>query len=210
MEAMSNPETWNPETVLRTGPFRPLKRVEFERLAKAGFFDDERVELLFGLVVPMTPIDQAHVRSAYLVKQVLERQLAGRATVYENSPLAASEISEPQPDVLVTDNAGWTDTTERAFLVVEVSRSSLHRDKGPKARIYGLADVAEYWIVDHVHGVVEVYRDREDGEWRTKTTRRRGDTIAMLAFPDVSIAVSEILPPAELIGEPTTPAKATE
>jgi Uma2 family endonuclease len=69
------------------------------------------------------------------------------------------------------------------------------RDKGPKALLYGLADVDEYWIVNHVDAVVEVYRDRHAGEWRHKSTHQRGETIAMLAFPDVAIAVAEILPP---------------
>jgi Uma2 family endonuclease len=198
MEAMSDPET-----IIRTEPYRPLKRVEYESLARAGHFDDERVELLFGLVVPMTPIDQAHARSAYLVKHLLERQLGGRAIVYEGVPFAASDISEPEPDLLVTENVDeWNEHASRAFLVVEVARSSLRRDKGPKLVLYGLAEVDEYWIVDHVHGVVEVYRDRDDGEWRTKTTHRRGETISPRAFPDVTVAVSEILPPIESIGEP--------
>jgi len=61
--------------------------------------------------------------------------------------------------------------------------------------LYGLAEVDEYWIVNHVDGVVEVYRDRDQGEWRTVSLHRRGETIAMLQFPDVVIAVSEILPP---------------
>jgi Uma2 family endonuclease len=89
----------------------------------------------------------------------------------------------------------WHEHPSRALLVIEVSRSSLRRDKGPKATLYGLAEVAEYWIVDQIHDLVEVYRDRHDGEWGTKATYRRGDTIAMLAFPDVQIIVSEILPP---------------
>lgn len=190
-------EMSTPETLLRMGEtIRPLKRAEYHRLGEAGFFDDERVELLFGMVVPMSPIDQAHVLSSYRVRRVLEAALRDRAFVFEAAPFAASDISEPEPDILVTPEASWDEHPSRALLIVEVARSSLRRDKGPKAMIYGLADVDEYWIVNHVEGVVEVYRDRHDGEWRSKSTHGRGETIAMRAFPDVTVDVSEILPPA--------------
>ena len=191
MEDMSTPET-----ILRSEPYRPLKRVEFERLAAEGFFDDEKVELLFGVVVPMTPIDPSHPESVYRFRRALERQLGERARVRDQSSFAASDISEPQPDLAVVPQADyWRDHPTKAFLVAEVARSSLRRDKVVKTSLYGLADVDEYWIVNHVEEVVEVYRDRHNGEWRQRTTHQRGDIIAMLAFPDVEIAVSEILPP---------------
>ena len=79
--------------------------------------------------------------------------------------------------------------------VVEVARSSLARDRGMKVRLYSSAQVDEYWIVNHVDNVVEVYRDAHEGTWRSKTTYQRGETITMLAFPDVTVAVSEVLPP---------------
>ena len=194
MESMSTPET-----ILRSNEqVRPLKRVEYERLAAEGFFEDEKVELLFGMVVPMTPIDPAHSESTYRVAHVLRRRLGDRARIREQNPLAASDISEPEPDVAVVPEVDyWKEHPSRAFLIIEVARSSLRRDKGLKAVLYGLAEVDEYWIVNHVDEVVEVYRDRQNGEWRQRTTHKRGDTIAMLAFPDVQVAVSEILPPVE-------------
>ncbi|MEO8706411.1 MAG: Uma2 family endonuclease [Kofleriaceae bacterium] len=191
----------SPETIIRTKePIRPLKRVEYDELGRLGYFDDEKVELLFGMVVEMSPIDRAHIVSGYRIRRALERGLGERAMVLEGSPFAASEISEPQPDVLVTAPGAheWKAHADRAFLVVEVSRSSLAKDTGPKAVLYGLAEVDEYWIVDHVNAVVEVYRDRHEGSWRTKSTYLRGATIALAAFPDVTIEVAEILPPAEI------------
>jgi Uma2 family endonuclease len=191
METMSSPET-----ILRTEQVRPLKRVEFERLAREGYFDNERVELLFGLVVPMTAPDPAHSTSSHVIAKLLRRALGERAAVREEKPLAASDISEPLPDVMVIpDGDYWREHPAKAFLVIEVSRSSLRKDKGPKAVLYGLAEVDEYWIINHVEEVVEVYRDRHAGEWRSRTTHARGETIAMAAFPDVTVAISDILPP---------------
>lgn len=186
-----------PETIIRSGePFRPLTRAEYHKLGELGFFEDEKVELLFGLVLPMSPIDQALVASAYRVRRALEAKIGARAYVFENAPFAASDISEPQPDILVTPEERWHEHATKALLVVEVARSSIRRDKGPKSLVYGLSDVDEYWIVNHVDEAVEVYRDRHAGEWRTKRTFSRGQHIAMLAFPDVTLAVDDILPPA--------------
>jgi len=89
----------------------------------------------------------------------------------------------------------WHAHPTRASLVVEVARSSARYDRITKARLYGLSEVDEYWVVDHNTGTVVVHRDRRDGAWATILTFRRGQRIAMLAFPDVEIDVAEILPP---------------
>jgi Uma2 family endonuclease len=187
-----------PELISRAdAPAGPLKRVEYERLAAAGCFEGQKVELLFGVVVPMTPIDPPHSESTEVLRETLRRKLGDRARVRGQNPFAASDISEPEPDVSVVPNRDyWTEHPAKAFLVVEVARSSLLRDRGQKLALYATADVDEYWIVNHVDGVIEVYRDRHAGAWRSRTMHYRGDTIAMLAFPDVEVAVSEVLPPA--------------
>jgi Uma2 family endonuclease len=170
--------------------------VEYDFLAAQGYFEDERVELLYGLVVPMAPIDPAHVESVARVHGRLLRALDDRARVYCQAPFAASEYSEPEPDVFVVppDRNGWTEHHSKAFLVIEVSRSSLRRDRAKRA-IYQRADVQEYWIVNQVDGCVEVYRDSRDGAWQSLTKHFRGETVSPLAFPDVQIPVAEILPP---------------
>jgi Uma2 family endonuclease len=188
-------EMMNPLDIEAEG-HRPLKRVEYERLAAEGFFEDERVELLFGMVVEMPPIDPAHQESSYSIRRCVELAVGGRAVVREANPFAASDISEPEPDVMVVPaRRYWDEHPSHAHLVVEVSRSSLRRDRGVKVRVYGLAQVDEYWIVNLIDGTVEVYRDPHDGEWRSKSTHQRGETITTLAFPDVAIAVSDVLPP---------------
>lgn len=64
-----------------------------------------------------------------------------------------------------------------------------------KALLYGFCELEEYWIVDVEGGAVEVYRDPHEGTWQSKSTHHRGDVISMRAFPDVQVAVSEIVPP---------------
>lgn len=186
-------------------PIRPLKRVEYDRLVAEGFFEDEKVELIYGMVVAMSPIDPAHSESVYRLDRILNKALEGRATIQSQRPLAATEDSEPEPDVLVLPLRDyWKEHPSTAHLIIEVARSSLRHDRVVKAELYGLSDVREYWIVNHVHGVVEVYRDRTDGHWKSIQTYGRGQSISPVAFPDVVIPVGEIMPPTEYIGtEPT-------
>jgi len=74
----------SPAEILANEPIRRLKRVEYEQLAAAGCFDDEKLELLFGVVVEMTPVDTTHVASTYHVRRTIERSLADRAMDWES------------------------------------------------------------------------------------------------------------------------------
>ena len=183
------------ESVARS-KVRRMKRVEFERLSAEGFFDKERVELLFGVVVEMAPPSPEHEESLYRVRRFLEHQLGERALVRTAAPFAASDDSEPQPDVFVfPDGDYWHAHPERALLVVEVARSSLSIDRRVKSVLYASASVDEYWIVSHHEDVVEVYRNPTGDVWGSVTRHGRGELISPLAFPDVKVPVDEILPP---------------
>jgi Uma2 family endonuclease len=144
----------------------------------------------------MSPIDPSHSKSTSVLVARFHAALAGRAEIRCQSPIAATDDSEPEPDIYLTPSGDyWREHPSRAYLVVEVARTSLAYDRNEKALLYGISDVDEYWVVDLVHGIVEVRRDRENGVWRTITTHRRGETIAMLAFPDVTVEVAAVLPP---------------
>ena len=191
MEAMSveSPRVTNQ-------PMRRLTRIEYDALVAQGAFQHERVELVFGMVVAMSPIDPSHVKSTTLLAKMLTLALGDRAEVRCQQPIAATDDSEPEPDLYVTPpSESWTEHASRAHLVIEVARTSLAYDRGEKALLYGIAEVEEYWIVDLVNGLIEVRRDRDRGTWRTITTFRRGQTIAMLAFGDVTVDVAAVLPP---------------
>lgn len=180
---------------------RPLRRVEYDQLVKAGVFDDERVELLHGWLVTMSPQGWDHatvtdeiVRQFYL--QLVALGVVDAYSVRAHSPYAASEYSEPEPDVLVTSRIRPGERhPERALLLVEVADSSLRKDRTIKTGIYAEAGVPEYWIVDVEGGAVEVYTERRDGEYRMMTRVERGGTLRPIELAGVAIAVTEILPP---------------
>lgn len=176
---------------------RKLSRREYHLAGKAGLFEGERVELLYGQVVIRSPVDPAHEHSCWTIGERLRKQLGDRAHVRNGLSFAASEYSEPIPDVMVVPAVSyWKEHPEEAFLVVEVSRTSLRKDLGVKARLYGEVNVQEYWVVDVERGLVHVYRDADaSGAWTSHRVAPRGETIALAAFPEVALAVADILPP---------------
>ena len=90
-----DPRSIEPERI------RPLRRVEYERLVREGAFEDERVELLFGQLVVMSPTDPSHDTSVTVLTRVLVTRLGDRASVRTQCSFAASDDSEPLPDIAV-------------------------------------------------------------------------------------------------------------
>lgn len=174
---------------------RPLRRVEFDRLVALGAFaDGERIELLRGSLVAMSPQGSAHAEVVRRLTNLLPAALAGRALVQVQSPLAADDESEPEPDIAVVPAGDYTaDHPARALWILEVSDTSLEKDLGPKAQLYAEMAVTEYWVVNLREACVERFRSPDAGRWERRDRIRAG-TIAPEAFPDVSIDVARLLP----------------
>jgi len=129
---------------------RPLRRVEYDRLVELGVFGkDDKIELLRGALVEMSPQGSQHADCAGVLMTLLIRMLGDRASVRAHSPFAATEDSEPEPDVGVYPPRRYAGAHPKtAFLVVEVAESSLRKDRGLKSEIYAENGVPEYWIVE--------------------------------------------------------------
>jgi Uma2 family endonuclease len=174
---------------------RPLKRLEYEALAAMGTFDGERVELIRGVILTMTPPDPPHAKAVDLLNRRLSLAIQERALVRVQQPLSATDDSSPEPDVAVVAEQDYGHAHPRtAMLAIEVAASSLKYDRTVKADLYAQAGVTEYWIVNIVDQQVEVLRDPVVGRYRGETIYRRGERITLLAFPDVAIAVDDVMP----------------
>lgn len=172
---------------------RPLRRAEYDKLVALGVFEGERLELLDGLLVPMSPIDPAHGSSVDSLAELLILALHGRARARVQNPFAALELSEPEPDVVVAPLADYrTEHPSEAYLIVEVAGSSLTRDRGHKRRLYAECRVQEYWIVNLVEKVLEVFRDPDQDGYRQVFTVQCGQTVGLLWFPDVEVRVDDV------------------
>jgi Uma2 family endonuclease len=175
---------------------RGLKRDEYDKLAELGVFGDERLELLYGTLVAMAPKVPAHESTVQRLTRIFSLAFEGHASVRIGAPLAISDGSEPEPDVAVVPLGDYEREHPReAWLVVEVSQSSLAMDLGTKARLYAECGVPEYWVVNLVDDFIEVHAEAVRGVYARATPFRRGERVALPRLGDVTVAVDDILPP---------------
>jgi Uma2 family endonuclease len=173
---------------------RPLKRSEYERLVELGLFQDERVELVRGVILKMSPQNAPHAAVVQRLTQILVRILSGRADVRVQLSFAASDDSEPEPDIALVDPGDYDDAhPNRARLIIEVADTSLRKDRRLKAEVYAASGVPEYWVVNLVDRQIEVSSDPVRGTYSRVTTHRLGESIRLVQFPDLEIAVADIL-----------------
>ena len=184
---------------------RRWTRVEYERLVDLGVFKPgERLELLDGLLVVREPQSASHSATIRAVEEALRTAFGTGWDVRVQLPIALDDESEPEPDIAVVPGSYRDYHREhptRAVLVVEVAGASLAYDRRHKGVAYARAGIPEYWIVNRVDDVVEVYRAPAAPEvarvgWAYSDVQRleHGDVVSPLAAPAARIAVSDLLP----------------
>ena len=188
---------------------RQLRRFtlgEYQHLIELGVFDeDERLELLDGLLVEMSPINPRHAVCVDKLSRVINHLLYNKAWIRVQAPITIEgRSSQPQPDLTVAflQPEVYEERhvkAEEIFLLIEVADSSLYGDQTDKQELYASAGIPEYWIVNLVDNQVEVYQEpylsaTGEGSYKVKRTYTRDETVASQAFPDCPIALNEVLP----------------
>lgn len=183
---------------------RRWTRREYERLVDLGAFDREPVELLGGQLIVAEPQGSYHVTAVGMLGSRLGTVLPRGCIVRVQAPLALDEESAPEPDLAVVRGT-WADYRDAhptsAALLVEVADSSLAFDRDQKGGLDARARVADYWIVNLVDRVLEIYRGPGPDPtaaygWRygSLLTLSPAETVAPLALPTVRLSVGELLP----------------
>ncbi len=182
---------------------RLFTRKEYHAMGKAGILGlRERVELLEGEIIVMSPIGNRHSACVlWLTEAFYESgRLAGRAHIHTQNPVASSSISEPQPDLMLLAYredryAFGHPRPQDVLLLVEVSDSSLRYDRNAKLRHYAEAGIPEVWIANLQDDRIESHTEPSPEGYGMSRIYEIGDTISPSAFPDLKIAVDDIIPP---------------
>ena len=184
---------------------RRWTRAEYMRMTEVGILaPDERVELIEGEIIKMSPQNTPHAVAVSLISEILRVFFGKGYYVRTQMPMDINEISEPEPDVAVVSGTprdyllGHPTT---ALLIVEVSDSTLAYDRNQKASLYAKADIADYWIVNLINRRLEVHREPAPMPeqpfgcgYKQITHYVETDHVTPLAHPQSFIAVAEILP----------------
>ena len=184
---------------------RRWKRVEYERLIESGFFQPgDPIELVGGQLIVAEPQGSSHFAAIRAVEEALRATFGSGWEVRAQGPIALDEESEPEPDVAVVPGTlrdYVIGHPSEPVLVVEVSESSLALDREHKGSVYARARVADYWIVNLVDRVLEVYREPIGDQaapfgWRYRSIEvlEPSASVAPLAAPDARLLVADLLP----------------
>lgn len=175
---------------------RRISAAEYHKMIDAGIFaEDERIELLEGLILPMSPQSPYHADLIQWLTNTLARLIGPNYDVRSQLPLSAGDVSEPEPDLAVVPASRTRrQHPSSALLVIEVARESLQKDRLLKAGIYARAGIPEYWIVNIAERCVEVHSDPHAaaGRFGTVLTFRAGQELASASVPGVRIAVDDL------------------
>lgn len=169
-------------------------------MGEVGIFrSKERVELIEGEIVEMSPIGLLHAATVDRIAHVFSQRLVGRAISRVQGPILLVDLtSEPQPDITLlvprpdfyaSKEPGPTDI----FLVIEAMDSTIAYDRGVKLRLYARAGIAEVWLVNLRTHRIEVYRQPSAEGYGESRMVQQDDSLSVQAFGDVTFAVRELL-----------------
>jgi Uma2 family endonuclease len=169
---------------------------EYHRMGEAGILtDDDRVELIEGELVAMSPIGSEHVAATNALNRLLVLAVGDRAIVSVQNPVRLTRHSEPQPDFAVLKLRDYRATLPRpedTLLAVEVANTSLDYDRTVKLALYASNGIPEVWIVNLAAELVEVYRSPAGDGYTTVVRASRADVLTIEALPNVRIQVGAI------------------
>lgn len=203
-----SPVTFRPVKLLgnKRRPMRVRFTIDqFADLWMEGRFAGRRVELIEGEVYEMPPQEEPHYSTISKTRRLLEKAFGDGYYVRTQATMRFPPASAPDPDIAVVegDEDFWAGrgNPSMAFLVVEVSVSTISFDRNRKAAMYAKARILDYWVIDVVNRRVEVRRNPR----RDKSAKRgwtydppvvydETQTLEALSRPGVAIAVADMLP----------------
>ncbi|NEQ24827.1 MAG: Uma2 family endonuclease [Microcoleus sp. SIO2G3] len=172
---------------------------QYHQIAEAGILtEDDRVELIRGEIVEMSPIGRHHAACVDRLNEMFILRLAQATIVRVQNPVELDDNSEPQPDLVLlrrrTDfyEAGHPQP-EDILLLVEVADTTVEADRNVKIPLYANSRISEVWLVDLNAQCLEVYRQSFENGYQIIQKYYRGQSVAIDAFPEVSFTIDEVM-----------------
>ena len=172
---------------------------EYHKMAEAGILtEDDRVELLGGEIILMSPIGEHHAGVVNRLNALLNRLLSDSAIVAIQNPVRLTDDSEPEPDVAVLrfrDDyyAGSIPTSPDIIFLIEVSDTTDTLDRSVKVPRYAQAGIEEVWIANLQDRLVEVYSSPTAGVYKEVRRAQLGESLPLAGFPGVVVRVEDVL-----------------
>ena len=177
-----------------------LTVADYHQMAEAGILGpDDRVELIAGEVLDMSPIGSLHAALVAAVAEHFSRAAAGKLTVWSQNPIRLDDLSEPQPDIaLVRPRADFYATAHPTvadvFLIIEVAETSLAYDLGVKVPLYARHGIPEVWVIDAATRITHRFRGPGPAGYAEQATIAAETPLESAALPSDARSLAAILP----------------
>ena len=168
----------------------------YDRMVRAGVFENgPRVELRSGVLVEMNPQFVPHAAAKQELATALRetlRELTSDLGVLIEVSVALDDLSMPTPDIVVWRQFDTDGPVPVAAvqLIVEVSVTTIADDLGAKARLYAVAGIAEYWVVDVAARVVHLFSHPEKGLFTDRSIARYGEVVQSATIAGLQVDTS--------------------
>lgn len=178
---------------------RPFTVEEFHRLAEAGILrEDDRVELIRGEILEMSPIGSRHAAAVNRLARLLIQALENQAIVSIQNPVQLGKDSEPEPDLVLLkpradEYAHALPQAGDVLLLVEVADTSLAYDLEVKLPLYAQHGIPEVWVVDLLRERVLVFRHPQGESYGETLTEGPEGSLTPLLLPEVSFPARLVL-----------------
>jgi Uma2 family endonuclease len=168
-------------------PRRRFTVAEVEAMVAAGVMEeDERVELIGGELVPMSPKGSRHevLKIALVDCWIRARPIACR--VAQETTFRLSEDTYLEPDIVIYPHATGIKglSASNVLLVVEIADSSLRYDIGRKAALYASFGIRELWVIDAVRLTTRVFREPAADGYRNASDLGPSDRLTPMLAPE--------------------------
>jgi Uma2 family endonuclease len=190
------PSEWQPS-------LRLLTTSEYEQMIAAGIFNEnDRIELLEGVLVEMSPKGMKHATSTDRAARHFIRTLGDRAIVRNQNPIRLNDRSEPEPDLVLAlpeehEYSFRHPEPEDIYLILEVADTTLSYDRNNKGMSYAKSGIIQYLILNLNKMEIEDYREPGLDGYGQKQTYKAGQSFNLIACPDIEVKVSDLLPPTQ-------------
>jgi Uma2 family endonuclease len=172
---------------------------EYHQMNQAGILsEDDRVELINGEILEMSPIGTRHATCVRRLINLLVQILGQAAIIDAQNPIILNNFSEPQPDITLLKSradfyASGHPQPEDILLLIEVADSTIEYDREIKIPLYANHEIAEVWLVDIDQQIITVYCQPSAEGYRKIDKFERGQTLFISYFPDIKIKIEQIL-----------------
>ena len=177
---------------------RLITVAEYDRMIEFGVYtENDRIELLNGEIIELMPKGPKHTSANSRLVRFFIRLFGKKVIVRGQDPIWLDGVSEPEPDIVLakwneTEYSEGHPTPSDIFLIMEISDTTLAYDREAKAKAYSRNGIQQYLLLNLQNETLENFREPDGDGYQFKQTLRKGDSLNLVAFPDIEINVDDL------------------